>query len=335
MHQQKRIHYRRMTMLVAVVAAGALGGTALAASAQAGQTRASAPAGSIEQARPAATPAGGGHLRLRGDADRLTGTYRIRASVVRIEARKTSATRATVRLVVNGTRIRAERDIAAGTATWGADGARLSRRDHRALLGLSAEMSERWVDPAGREGAGIGMGRDLTLRLTMLAAEAAPGFALTDQDTPRTQERRLDKSIAGVKVVGDDAATPSDSCLADVLATTRPGSAERKAALIPCDQGDEDGIAYWSCSTIGRTLTHDANAHCLTREVLTSGPRSSGCLGECGPSCAGLNIYTYDCGDHDRCGRVHGGSTNPWDAECGDEYWEADDDFLWGWPNCS
>lgn len=58
-------------------------------------------------------------------------------------------------------------------------------------------------------------------------------------------------------------------------------------------------------------------------------------MGECGPGCNGLNIYTYDCGDHDRCGRVHGGSTNPWDSECGDEYFEADDDFIWGWPNCT
>ena len=57
-------------------------------------------------------------------------------------------------------------------------------------------------------------------------------------------------------------------------------------------------------------------------------------MGECGSGCDGLNIFTYDCGDHDRCGRVHGGSANPWDAECGDEYWEADDDFLWGYPNC-
>jgi hypothetical protein len=33
--------------------------------------------------------------------------------------------------------------------------------------------------------------------------------------------------------------------------------------------------------------------------------------------------------DHDQCGREHGGSTDPNDGSCGDEYWEADDDFLW------
>ncbi len=40
-------------------------------------------------------------------------------------------------------------------------------------------------------------------------------------------------------------------------------------------------------------------------------------MGRCGPGCTALNTWTYDCGDHDRCGRVHGGSTNPWDSECG------------------
>lgn len=46
------------------------------------------------------------------------------------------------------------------------------------------------------------------------------------------------------------------------------------------------------------------------------------------PGNNGIDTATQDCGDHDQCGRIHGGSANPWDAECGDEYFEADDDFL-------
>jgi hypothetical protein len=61
---------------------------------------------------------------------------------------------------------------------------------------------------------------------------------------------------------------------------------------------------------------------------VNSGPGSSGSLGECGSGITGIGTYTYDCGDHDRCGRVHGGSWLPWDGNCGDEYWDADDDFL-------
>jgi hypothetical protein len=111
-------------------------------------------------------------------------------------------------------------------------------------------------------------------------------------------------------------------------------SDERRDAVIQCQQSNEDGIWYFGCNTADRVMCHDADSHCFLYEWVSSGTGSPGCLGECGPDCNGLNIYTYDCGDHDRCGRVHGGSLNPWDAECGDDYWGADDDFLWGWPNC-
>lgn len=114
------------------------------------------------------------------------------------------------------------------------------------------------------------------------------------------------------------------------------GVAERLASA-PCQRADDDGIAYYDCGTYRRSLYHDANKQALLpeRERLYRS-RSAGCHGGCGTSCATTNGYmtfSYDCGEHDPCGRVHGGSTNPWDGECGDEYWDADDDFLWGWKN--
>jgi len=164
----------------------------------------------------------------------------------------------------------------------------------------------------------------------MLVSEAPLGVNLEPQQVPRPGERRLDKKFA---MTG--AAPAVESCLADVTATTTAATAERIAAVAACQQSNEDGILYFGdCSTYGRWLCHDADSHCFLCETISAGPSSSECMGECGSGCNGLNIYTYDCGDHDRCGRVHGGSTNPWDAECGDEYFEADDDFLWGWPNC-
>lgn len=61
---------------------------------------------------------------------------------------------------------------------------------------------------------------------------------------------------------------------------------------------------------------------------------SSNCLGRCGAGCSEFfslgSAWTKDCLDHDRCGRVLGGSTNPLDRNCGDEYEEAADDFLFG-----
>lgn len=58
------------------------------------------------------------------------------------------------------------------------------------------------------------------------------------------------------------------------------------------------------------------------------------CLGRCGSGCPGIftlaSAWTKDCLDHDQCGRVLGGSTNPFDSNCGDEYAQAADDYLFG-----
>jgi len=58
------------------------------------------------------------------------------------------------------------------------------------------------------------------------------------------------------------------------------------------------------------------------------------CLGRCGSGCGSwfslASAWTKDCLDHDQCGRDLGGSTDPNDSNCGDEYTEAADDFLFG-----
>lgn len=58
------------------------------------------------------------------------------------------------------------------------------------------------------------------------------------------------------------------------------------------------------------------------------------CLGRCGSGCGSFfslaSAWTKDCLDHDQCGRQLGGSTNPLDRNCGDEYLDAADDYLFG-----
>ncbi len=166
---------------------------------------------------------------------------------------------------------------------------------------------------------------DLALRLMMLLAEAPAGVRIGTYDAPQPAAR--------TEGVVDFAATaplsPDETCVANASRTTTPESAVQETALAACQVSDDQGIVYMSCSTRYRTLHHDAAGHCFLAERLRSGPESTDCMGECGPGCNGINAYTYDCGDHDRCGRVHGGSILPWDAECGDEYWDADDDVLW------
>lgn len=114
----------------------------------------------------------------------------------------------------------------------------------------------------------------------------------------------------------------------------RPGfSASRSGPLALCQVADDNGIRYFDCGLSPQVECHDAD-HCFTCASRAAGRNSDDCAGECGGGCNGLDVYTWDCLDHDYCCRIHGGCLNPWDAECGDEWWEADDDFIWGSPNC-
>ncbi len=79
------------------------------------------------------------------------------------------------------------------------------------------------------------------------------------------------------------------------------------------------------------TVSYDDDRGDINEDVLVNGDR---CIGRCGSGCPGTftlaSAWTKDCLDHDRCGRVNGGSANPFDRECGDEYFEAADDYLFG-----
>ncbi|WP_271766363.1 hypothetical protein [Aquimarina algiphila] len=79
------------------------------------------------------------------------------------------------------------------------------------------------------------------------------------------------------------------------------------------------------------TANYDDDRGDVNENILVNGDR---CIGRCGSGCPGTftiaSAWTKDCLDHDRCGRVNGGSTNPFDRECGDEYFEAADDYLFG-----
>lgn len=79
------------------------------------------------------------------------------------------------------------------------------------------------------------------------------------------------------------------------------------------------------------TAEYDDDSGNVQESILVNG---DDCIGRCGSGCGSFftvaSAWTKDCLDHDRCGRVNGGSTNPFDSECGDEYAEAADDYLFG-----
>jgi hypothetical protein len=202
--------------------------------------------------------------------------------------------------------------------------------DRTALLTFNSALEVDWLEPASKAGETLSGHKDLVTRLAMLLSEAPLGVPMTAQQVPRPKTRKTDRRYT-------PNGTPHvESCLADVIATTEPSSSDQRIGVAACQRSDEDGIHYFlTCKTGKRTICHDAN-HCFACERINSGLFSPDCLGRCGSGCGILHIgtYSYDCGDHDRCGRRHGSSTNPFDSECGDEFWEADDDTLWGRRNC-
>jgi hypothetical protein len=224
---------------------------------------------------------------------------------------------------VNGKKFSAKRDKRTGAVKWGGGGRTLTPVDVAALQSMAGEVEKAYLaDPGGW--ADLSGDTDLFIRFVLLLSEAPPGVKLKDVEVT-------------APVIRDEPAVAAPGPAASEEKCTVGAGVEMGgsaiAAAAACQRADDDGILYMTCSRLNRGLFHDAAGHCFESESVMSGPGSSGSLGECGTGIVGIGTYTYDCGEHDRCGRVHGGSTNPWDSECGDEYWDADDDFLWARPN--
>jgi hypothetical protein len=127
--------------------------------------------------------------------------------------------------------------------------------------------------------------------------------------------------------------------------------------------------SYWSESPVGRTLKtrtieaaskRDEGIQCITQGTTVAAEYDSDdvvnattgasftdfvvvgstarpgyeCMGRCGPGCqpwyAIGSAWCKDCMDHDQCSNVYFASGGSSDPNCGDEYDEAADDWLWG-----
>jgi hypothetical protein len=277
-------------------------------------------------ASPVSPPPTNGLIITTDSADRVTGRFTRGSSFVELESASYSPASASATLNVNGKLITVTRDLEAGTCTFEAEGVTLLPEDREVLLGLVNELSSTWIDTAGGTKNILPGHKDLAMRLAILMAEAPMGMKLTAHDVPRPAESTLERTDTNLV----------EECAADDIATTDPATEDRMVVADDCQQDDEDGIRYFSdCDTYERPICYDSRYTCFNCRGTESGPDSDDCMGECGPGCNGLNIYTYDCGDHDRCVRICGGNPiNPLHADCSDEFLEAEDDFLWGYPNC-
>lgn len=105
--------------------------------------------------------------------------------------------------------------------------------------------------------------------------------------------------------------------------TVAPGSTSAKNI--------NEGITCIRKNTYINAEYDNAAGESISERVLVNGDR---CLGRCGSGCGSwfslASAWTKDCLDHDQCGRQLGGSTNPFDSNCGDEYSDAADDYLFG-----
>ncbi|MBQ49460.1 MAG: hypothetical protein CMP10_18925 [Zetaproteobacteria bacterium] len=92
----------------------------------------------------------------------------------------------------------------------------------------------------------------------------------------------------------------------------------------------------YQCVKFGKRLTakwSNKKGRNKTKRILVGDkPRNGyGCMGLCGDDCTyiGKNSFTRDCLNHDACSLVHRSSGGVQDAHCGDEFYEAIDDFAW------
>lgn len=224
--------------------------------------------------------------------------------------------------VAGGKRFDLTQDAAAGTATWGGGGSKLTAADRDAIAGFALAL-ESYFD-----GQVVSEHEARLVKFANLISEAPLEIPLEPVDVPMTVESLGDERTA--------APGPEEDCRS-------VDGAGGVSAMASCNQAEgEEGIRYMSCSTIQRQLEHDwcpTNAdigpyHGYNSYSTRSGPLSTSCLGRCGGGCGsqnGLGAYTFDCGDHDSCNRTHGSQL----GGCRDEFYDADDDYLWGDNRCS
>lgn len=106
-----------------------------------------------------------------------------------------------------------------------------------------------------------------------------------------------------------------------------------QSAFTPLFLGD-DGIAYLSCSQTYNDADYDlADGTVYDTYTYYSGDASGTDVGRCGPQDPSVlsflqGGYTTDCLEHDVCVAYEGGSTLADNADCGNEFFEATEDFF-------
>jgi hypothetical protein len=229
-------------------------------------------------------------LELSVDGAVITGSYVHAGSVVAFRSESKGPQRATLQLDVNGAVL--ELDLDLGAQLYSEDGNlnALQAEDRAALLAMRDA-----VMAAHPELIETLHGKVLVRHADRMA-EAPIGLTL--------DRRVVDMAAATASRFQDRA--DADGCGGDG-ATCLWGTNGWDYAVY--DPGN-DGTCVWTWAQYGE---NQAN-----------------CSGRCGAGCNHWfdDDYTWDCFDHDRCVDHYGGSTMSGNPNCGDEFWDAADDYA-------
>lgn len=258
---------------------------------------------------------------------------------------------AVTRVKVGNLTIASKRNLRTQTIVESAGGKRITAEQTKALTALSRALTE----PYGVVGSKLPPDEDMLVRIVAYYAEAPAGLKIKDM--------KVRKPTAGSKEMAPISEPEAEFVNVsyrygtenEVEIPSKEQCAQAKAsrnfvAFTACRRPDNDGIRYLSCSYRTHRLWHDAPNHCGRTFRRTTGPYSSNypCRGSCGAGCnnatgpptyrcRGWGAYTRDCAEHDDCGRHHPNSPGFYgdDRACGDQFWEAYDDFRYARINCA
>lgn len=244
-----------------------------------------------------------GQLEVRRGAGGLYGDYVLGDDLASFLAERQEDGRIEARITVNGIAFEAIFDPAGPAVHLDGGGVRLPVSERGVLRSLVSELERRW-DPDRQ----TQMAEErLVFRVILLLSDAPASFVFDAMTI------RPDGSQAGFS----------------------PGA----AAPTGCQDQDDGDNTYIDCPPHVGEVCYDAcPIHGFICENANLGcDAANECLGRCGAGCSddGGGKYRQDCADHDACCREHGDCLNPLDPECGDEYFEAADDFLFSDPNCT
>lgn len=247
---------------------------------------------------------------------RVAGSYARAGSLVLFESVREAPERLAATVDLHGTHVAATYDLANQVIVLDGGGAVVFPEDRKALSGLVRRL-ERTLPATATA--------DFLERLVNFLSQAPAGVVLDRHEIRLSDTHGVESPISrdGSSGLGPDS----------LFSKVQVGAEA-------CQVDGEDGVRYLAggCSWLYYNSYHDADNHCNGNYPTYAGCSQSGsCLGRCGGGCGGGGdgSYTTDCKDHDQCCRTHGGCTNPWAADCGDEYWDADDDYFQAGTNCS